>query len=70
MMGQLYPSEAGCVGSPEDVPKMPLDVVMSSSLELFFASTVPTEGDLVGRGEVLLMTIGLDEIFHVELVDG
>ena len=58
------------MGSPEDVAELPLDITMSSLLELFFSSMVPTEGDLVGRGEVFLVTTGLDKNLHAELVDG
>ena len=43
---------------------------MSSLLELFFASMVPAEGDLVGRGEVFLVTTRLDINLHAELVEG
>ena len=68
-IGQVYPREFGCVGSPEDISELPLEVAMSSSLELIFASTVPAEGDLVGRGEVFLTTIGLDDNLHAELED-
>ena len=54
---------------PDELAKLPLDLAMSSSLELFLASTVPADGDLVGRGEVFLMTTGLDENLHAELED-
>ena len=43
---------------------------MSSLLELFSSFAVPAEGFLVGRGEVFLVTTGLDVNLHAELVDG
>ena len=43
-IGQVYPRDAGCAGSPDEVAELPLDVAMSSSLELFRVSTVPVDG--------------------------
>ena len=58
------------MGSLDEVVELPLDVAMSSSLELFPSSTVPADVFLVCRGEVFLVTAGLDVNLHAELVGG
>ena len=70
VIGHVYPGDAGCAGSSDDVAKLPPDVAISSSPELLSSFLEPAGGFLMGNGEVFFETIRLDVNFRAGLVEG